>query len=328
MLDWRGGFRSWEVEMKSRKKVSIIIPCYNQARFLPEAIESALCQKYRPLEVILIDDGSEDETPEVAARYEEVKFIRQCNMGLASARNRGLVESNGEYVTFLDADDRFLPNAVEAGVRALDDHPQWAFAYGRYRLIDADGCAISSESAEVSKIENCYEEMLRRNFICMHGTVMYRRAILESVGGFDQSLHVCEDYDLYLRVCRRFPIGGHNELVAEYRKHDESVSRNHAKMLETSIKVLRRQYSYIKETGCYLKAYHDGLRFWQEFYGDLLFEDIRKRVHDFGYISLLQSSRDLLTLLRCCPLRFVLHGYRKSRVAILRGLRMLFYHLL
>src|SRR5215203_1775138 len=108
-------------------RVSVVIPCYNQARFLGEAIQSVLCQGYPDLEIIVVDDGSEDSTEEVASGYTKkdprVRLIRQDNKGLAAARNRGLSEAGGEYVVFLDSDDRLVLEALEVGVRELESHP-------------------------------------------------------------------------------------------------------------------------------------------------------------------------------------------------------------
>src|SRR4051812_16000050 len=117
--------------IKGSELVTVVIPCYNQARFLGEAIESVLRQTHRAREVVVVDDGSTDGTAAVAARYPDVQLIRQPNRGLAAARNRGLAESRGAYLVFLDADDRLLPRALEVGLRCLMDHPLVAFAYGR-----------------------------------------------------------------------------------------------------------------------------------------------------------------------------------------------------
>src|SRR5215212_10726407 len=119
--------------------VSVIIPCYNQAHFLGEAIESVISQSYKNFEIIVVDDGSTDNTSEVASSYEEVRLVRQQNRGLAGARNRGLGEARGEYVVFLDSDDRLVSEALEVGVRELEAHPECAFVSGHYRAIDAAG---------------------------------------------------------------------------------------------------------------------------------------------------------------------------------------------
>src|SRR4028118_1383709 len=128
-------------------KASVVIPCYNQARFLGEAIESVLSQTYTDFEVIVVDDGSTDDTAEVASSYAaedaRVRLVRQENRGLAGARNRGLAESRGEYVVFLDSDDRLAEEALEVGVRELDAHPECAFVSGHHRPISADGVAYA-----------------------------------------------------------------------------------------------------------------------------------------------------------------------------------------
>src|SRR5215213_4115846 len=119
--------------------VSVVIPCYNLAHFLGEAIESVLAQSYPNFEIIVVDDGSPDNTSEVAARYPGVRLVRQENQGLSGARNAGLARSEGEYVVFLDADDRLLPEALEAHLEHLKAHPECAFVSGRLKRIAADG---------------------------------------------------------------------------------------------------------------------------------------------------------------------------------------------
>ena len=106
--------------------VSVVIPCWNQARFLGEAIQSVLRQTYGNTEIIVVDDGSSDETSIVARSFPGVRCIGQKNGGLASARNTGLSASRGDYVIFLDADDRLLPIAIQAGLNCLAQHPQCA----------------------------------------------------------------------------------------------------------------------------------------------------------------------------------------------------------
>ena len=124
--------------------VSAIVPCYNQAHFLSEAIASILNQTYPHYEIIVIDDGSTDDTSAVAARQPGVRCIRTKNEGLAAARNTGLRASAGDYVVFLDADDRLLPEAFEAGVGCLNAHAECAMVYGHVKLVDAAGSPLPS----------------------------------------------------------------------------------------------------------------------------------------------------------------------------------------
>jgi glycosyltransferase involved in cell wall biosynthesis len=110
--------------------VSVIIPCYKQARYLPESIESGLAQTHRGVEVVVVDDGSPDNAAEVAARYPNVVYLRQENSGIAEARNAGFRVSRGDYLMFLDADDRLTPNAAEAHLRCFRENPAAGFVVG------------------------------------------------------------------------------------------------------------------------------------------------------------------------------------------------------
>jgi glycosyltransferase involved in cell wall biosynthesis len=177
--------------------VSVVIPCYNQAHYLPEAIDSVLAQTYRPLELIVVDDGATDSTFEVAAAYREVRCVRQRNQGLSAARNAGLAASGGEYVVSLDADDRLLPHALETGATALDDSPHAGFAVGRHRRIDAAGSPLPSRQRP-RVADDHYVSLVSRCWIAMPATVMFRRSMLEVVGAFDTRLGCAEDYELYL----------------------------------------------------------------------------------------------------------------------------------
>src|SRR5207245_5342110 len=154
--------------------VSVIIPCYNQAHFLGEAIESVLAQSYPHFEIIVVDDGSTDNTEEVAGSYPEVRCLRQANQGQAAARNVGLGQSCGEYAVFLDADDRLMPEALAVGLAGFAAHPDCAFVAGHHRWISADGFPLQEIPPHSVEKEH-YAELLRRNYIAMLATVMYRR---------------------------------------------------------------------------------------------------------------------------------------------------------
>src|SRR5919112_3279382 len=154
--------------------VSVVIPCYNQAHFVGEAIESVLAQSYPHFEIVVIDDGSTDTTSEVAGRYPGVRCVRQDNQGLSAARNSGLRHSEGEYVVFLDADDRLLPEALEAGLECLKSHPECAIAFGPYRLIASDGSFLKQRRQPVVG-KDSYAALLQRNYIGVPAAMMYRR---------------------------------------------------------------------------------------------------------------------------------------------------------
>src|SRR5947208_1892926 len=122
--------------------VSVIIPCYNQAHFLSAAIESILNQTYPHFEIIAVNDGSTDNTAEIATRNAKVRYFYQPNQGLPAARNAGAQASRGAYLVFLDADDLLLPNALEDGVKCLREHPECGLVYGLYELMAEDGAPL------------------------------------------------------------------------------------------------------------------------------------------------------------------------------------------
>ena len=216
---------------RSKPLVSIVIPCYNQARYLGEAIESALGQTHSPVEVIVVDDGSSDETARVARSHSSVQYLRQRNSGAPRARNAGLAASRGEFVLFLDADDRLLPEAVARGAAALAANPDWAFATGHVRLIANDG-AVEGAPPQAHAGGDQFLALLRSNYIWSPGAVLYRRSVLESGGAFEPSARASADYELNIRVARQHPVGCHHAVVLEYpaarREHERRHRRNAA----------------------------------------------------------------------------------------------------
>lgn len=287
--------------------VSVIIPCYRQAHFLGEAIESVLNQTYRCFEIIVVDDGSPDGVREVVASYPKVRYIRQTNQGVSAARNCGLRESVGNYLVFLDADDRLLSYALEAGACALERCPEAAFAWGQCKNISPDGWPL--ETRRKPKIErDHYLEFLRTNYIRTTAAVMYRRAIFEVVGGFDASLRGGEEYELHLRIAKNFPIYCHDRVVAEYRIHPASAMGCSVLMLKDTLRALRRQFPLIKGDKEYEQAYRSGIRAWKSMYGSRLMLELKQHLknHDWG-----RSLNILGALVRYYPEGCVRHMGRK-----------------
>ncbi|MBN1137154.1 MAG: glycosyltransferase [Anaerolineae bacterium] len=283
--------------------MSVIIPCYNQGRFLSEAIESVLQQTYREFEIVVVDDGSTDHSSEVAARFPGVRIIRQENRGLPAARNTGLEQSSGWYVVFLDADDRLLPVALASNLACLRSHPDCAFAAGQYRMIAVDGTALA-HCPEPFPQRDHYVELLRGNAICLPAAVLYRRDVLDSMGGFgiSASLKGCEDYDLYLRIAREFQIVLHDVVVAEYRQHPTSMSRNAALMLASFQAALRAQLPTIKGNKRYEETLKMGIKKGQEAYGLQLAVQVRDCLETRAWDRALMSA---WALLRLAPRVFV-----------------------
>jgi glycosyltransferase involved in cell wall biosynthesis len=261
--------------------ISVVIPCYNQARFLGEAVESVLAQTHPRTEVVLIDDGSTDDPSAAAHRYPGVLFRRQENQGPAAARNAGLRVSTGRYLTFLDADDRLLPAALETGLRYLAERRECAFVSGHCRYITADGSPMPTPPQPLVESEH-YAALLYRNYVWAGSTVLHRRECLEAVGGYNPSLSVkgAEDYDLYLRIARRFPIFCHGEVVSEYRQYDAygtNVSGDPGMVMRAALTTLRAQREYVSGNERYEAAYQRGIKHKKEFWGGLLFDQMAQQ---------------------------------------------------
>lgn len=254
---------------QSRPLVTVIIPCYNQGRYLGEAILSAEQQTYSNIEVIVVDDGSTDNTRAVAESFAHVKYVYQPNKGLSAARNTGIGQSKGLFLVFLDADDVLYKSAVEINVTYLLKNPSWAFVSGGHDKTDEWLYPLDDRDPVIKVPENPYLELLRGNYIGMHAAVMYRCRVFDKFE-FDTSLTACEDYDLYFKVARTYPVGGHTQKVAAYRQHDTNMSADYMRMLRSVLNVHGRQRALLKnadEVACW----KDGVSAWERYYATLLY---------------------------------------------------------
>jgi glycosyltransferase involved in cell wall biosynthesis len=278
--------------------VSIVIPCYNQGRFLRDAIESALQQTHHAVETIVVDDGSTDETAAVARTYTAARHITQQNQGAAAARNAGFGQSRGEYVIFLDADDRLVPNAAATGIEALDAHPDWAFVTGHVRLIAQDGSPAGVPPQEHTDGDG-YIDLLRANWIWTPGAVLYRRSVFDTVRLFDASAGGSADYELNIRIARRFAIGCHHQIVLEHRRHGANMSADSRHMLESAVSVRRSQRKYVEGHRGAKQAWADGLRIVQTGFGERLVDQVKADLRIAGRRG--RALRGLMCLLRYYP---------------------------
>ncbi len=296
--------------------VSVVIPCYNQAPYLSEAVESALSQDGCRTKVVVVDDGSEPPISLPGREGDRLRCLRQPNLGVAAARNAGLAASAGKYVVFLDADDRLAAGGIKAGLERLALHPNAACAIGLCRVIGHDGRPRPFKQQSFLD-DDPFRALLRGNFVWMPAQVVYRRATLLRFGGFDIQVPACADYDLYLRIARSAEVVCHAAVVAEYRHHATNMSGNSVLMLRSAIAVLERQWPYARRRTDYRQAYAAGSRFWREFYGDRVVEEIRAGVRGRGSAG--RAARAALTLLLYAPDMAVLHLFRKLRVITRRA---------
>lgn len=227
--------------------VSVVVPCFNYARFLGRAVDSALSQSVRPLEIIIVDDGSTDETPCIAQEYANrescVRYLRQENAGLPAARNSGIAKALYDYVAFLDADDEwqpeFLARCTEAIIKLPDD---FGLVASRFSFMDRDGAALPlrrlppAASAEVT----CADLVIKTRFF--PSAVLAKKEVFSRCGTFDVSLRSSEDREMWIRVAARYRLWLLEEALVRIRRHPDNMSKNAARMKANVFRVLTKSY--------------------------------------------------------------------------------------
>ena len=294
---------------QSTALVSVVIPCHNQARYLRTSIASAQRQSHPHCEVIVVDDGSIDDTAAIGHQC-GATVIRQDNRGVSAARNRGLDAATGEYIVFLDADDELLANAVATGVAALSSKTDATCAVGRASPMDAEGRDLPSVAPRPI-VSDLYRDWLAENFVPTVGAAIFRRTRLQALGGFQRDVGPAADYALYLQLARTNQVVDHGRVVVRYRSHSESMSRNASLMLDATMRVLRTERRFVPRE--HAAAYRHGRDEWAWFYGQQILEQLREDWRVNGPTG--AQLHSLLPLIRHCP-RFVVERLvsRTSRV--------------
>jgi glycosyltransferase involved in cell wall biosynthesis len=212
-------------------KVSVIIPTYNYKQFIQKAIDSVLTQTYKDVEIIVVDDGSTDNTRDIIeSKYaHKVAYIYQDNKGASAARNKGIALSHGEYLVFLDADDYFLSSSIEERLTILEDNKSIGWVYSRWQYVDIEGNILEDA---FHNAPFAYKKRLRGNIFMdmLSGTlintssVLLRRSCAEDTGGFDDRLSAFQDYDFWLRVSHRHQVEYLDKVLVYITAHKESIS--------------------------------------------------------------------------------------------------------
>jgi glycosyltransferase involved in cell wall biosynthesis len=224
-------------------KISVVIPTYNRANLLPTAVTSVLEQTYRDLEILVIDDGSTDNTWEILQAFSgKVRPVHQQNTGGGAARNRGIREASGDFIAFLDSDDLWLQEKLEVQMELVARSPGLTWAY-------SDAYAFSGESGEIlfvfSQRSRQYSgdiggRLLFSDFIPSPTPVVHR-SVFEDVGGFSD-MKVGEDWEMWLRIAAKYPVGRSSEVLAGYRVHADAVSSQIGveSLLHSRLEVIQR----------------------------------------------------------------------------------------
>lgn len=230
------------------------MPVYNMAKYLADSIDSVLSQTYNNIELIVLDDGSKDNSRGIAQEciekakdltHVDIKHICQENKGLACARNSAIKHSTGDYIALLDPDDIWFPERLHEGVTVLENNPDISFVHANITYIDEDSQILRIPKRNISYLSGeIFNYLLTRKAHLSCPTVLFKKSILDDIGNFDEYLTYlgCEDRDLWLRISKRYKIQYIDKCLAYYRKVGGSMSSNTEKMLKA------RQYVVKKHT--------------------------------------------------------------------------------
>jgi len=221
--------------------VSVIIPTWNRAATIVDAVKSVLAQTYTHLEVIVVDSGSTDNTCELLKPFVDgktVRLIKSEHWGAAAARNVGLAHAKGELIGFCDSDDMWLPKKLELQVALMERHPEIGLAY-------TDGMVVRGARIETPSYFSqrpphrgmVFHDLLEQNFI-PNVSVVVKKRCLNEIGGFDERVSTSEDYALWLRFCHRFQVGYVNEVLVKVHRHDENLTRDDGLVFQNHLKTL------------------------------------------------------------------------------------------
>ena len=208
--------------------ISVIIPTYNRADFIVKTIQTVLNQTVKPYEIIVVDDGSTDDTEDILRAFcyinpNKIKYIKQINCGVSSARNLGIKESSSEWLCFLDSDDLWEDTKLEEQINFHKENQNILFSHTQ-ELWLFNNKIIKQKKHQQKQSGFCFKENIANTLIGA-STVMVHKSILEDVGLFDEELKVCEDYDLWLRILYKYEVGIiQKQLIKKIAGHKEQLS--------------------------------------------------------------------------------------------------------
>lgn len=221
--------------------ISVITPTYNRADFLPAAISSVLAQTYEDFELIVVDDGSSDDTRSVIKPFLEdkrVKYFYQENQGQSFARNYALAQSSGEFIAFLDSDDVWYPDKLEKQLRVFSAHPDSDIVHGDETQINERGKVVSLKN--MRRYSGCITPQLLADNSVSITTALVKRRCFDEMGGFDTSVSVADDYDLWLRFSAKYRFYYEPGIVASYRVMANQISSDKRRRFEANTFIIKR----------------------------------------------------------------------------------------
>jgi len=272
--------------------ISVIIPTYNRKNTLPRAVESVLNQTYKPVEIIVVDDGSTDGTKEwFSEMYPLVHYIYQVNSGVSSARNTGINSARGDWIALLDSDDEWLPDKLELQVKLLQNNAELRFCHTNEIWI-RNGVRINQMKKHQKYGGNIFKKCLD---ICRisPSSSLFHTSVIKDVGLFDESLDVCEDYDLWLRITAKYPVLFLDQpLIKKFGGHTDQLSRVFGGIEQYRIRSLEKILTSISLTGSQFEAARDMLIHKLQIYA----KGLKKRGKNIELQSVEKKIQDWLNM--------------------------------
>ena len=245
-----------------KPRISVVLTTHNGASrgYLVEAIESVINQSYENYELLIVDDGSSDHTRKQCSLFLEnpkVRYLHQENKGLAGARNTGIQASGGEFICFLDDDDVWKPDKLQRQIdfieARLSKSDNWGLVFTWLELIDAQGTVISFRGKRAEG--RIYKKLVLENIIYAPSSVLVKREVFEDIGLFDESLLSCEDWDMWLRISKKYLVFPVKQYLVQYREHQNTMSADFDRMLSSAMIVLDKILQETPGEICAKRAY-------------------------------------------------------------------------
>jgi len=314
--------------------VSVIIPVYNGANYLREAIDSVLAQTFTDYELLVIDDGSTDGTWEIIQSYgTRLRGFRKPNGGVASALNLGIQEARGEWIAWLSHDDVFLPNKLERQVKFLRQSPQFKACYTSFYVIDVNGNIIREYNAAWYPREQAARMLFRTTYI-NGSSMLIERSCFDKVGLFNETLRHTQDVEMWFRMAQHFEIGRIPEKLLQWRTHPAQGSRNYQVQIAEEQAMFRQVYNELGIAGIFPELAESAndqqiIAWGHEWLGDTMLTHHGWRWYAFVQeeyqqaIAVWPSWRNRARLKRVLvrALYVCRPWYRHARYALRRGLR-------
>lgn len=308
-------------------EVSVIVPTYNRADLIRDSIDSVLNQTFQDFEIVVIDDGSTDNTKNIVEEYSDsrIKYFYQKNAGLNAARNSGIRESCGKYIAYIDSDDIWEPTKLEKQVRVLEKFPDVGLVYCGSSLIDENGSPAGKRPL-ISHRGYVFEKIIKYNFLYNGSIVLFRRDCLEKVGLFDEQTVRMTDWEFYLRFAIYYKFYGIPEYLIKYRVHNKTMTNDFKLFEKSSFQIIDKTFAIKdiskKQLNLHKTAYAMRYRYLgRRYFDNNLFKESReyfKKALKYDFSILFTTDTAILYIMSYLSCSFI-ENLRNTKKRLSKG---------